>query len=114
MSDVVLGTVENCSNNDRATTFYRQKPNSRLVPPKKPDPRVNIGPQCPDIRRTDETIDFATQFTDPFSGTLQSLVRRVSEFDNLPEPRRNADDHSLMQRAMSGSPPVLISLSPKG
>ncbi len=42
---------------------------------------MNIGPQSPDIRRIDETIDFDTQFVDPFSGTLHRVVRRVPEFD---------------------------------
>ncbi|SDA87524.1 hypothetical protein SAMN03159448_03977 [Sinorhizobium sp. NFACC03] len=42
---------------------------------------MNIGAQSPDIRRIDETIEFDTQFADPFSGTLNRLVRRVPEFD---------------------------------
>jgi hypothetical protein len=42
---------------------------------------MNIGPQRPDIRRIQETIESEAQFADAFSATLQRLVRRISKLD---------------------------------
>lgn len=42
---------------------------------------MNIGPQRPDIRRIQETIEFEAQVADAFSATLQRLVRRISKLD---------------------------------